>query len=124
MATWTADELERIGTSDELHIAPRREDGSLRRPTIIWVVRDGGDLYVRSGRGVEGVWFRAVRATHAGRVSAGGVTKDVTFVEETDPAVQDRVDAAYRAKYARYPQFVGPMVADGARAATLRLQPC
>jgi hypothetical protein len=33
------------------------------------------------------------------------------------------VDAAYRSKYSRYSSYVAPMVADGARAATLKVQP-
>ncbi|MFE4607541.1 DUF2255 family protein [Streptomyces niveus] len=50
--------------------------------------------------------------------------KDVMFVEEDSPALNDRIDAAYRTKYARFgPSYVDPMVADGARAATLKLVP-
>lgn len=41
MTTRTDKELERIATADELDIAPQRSDGSMRRPTTIWVVRDG-----------------------------------------------------------------------------------
>jgi hypothetical protein len=32
---------------------------------------------------------------------AGGVEKDVTFVEETEPGINDEIDAAYRTKYRR-----------------------
>ena len=48
MAGWTDDELDRIDAQDELRIAGRRRDGSLRDPVIIWMVRDGDELYVRS----------------------------------------------------------------------------
>ena len=49
---------------------------------------------------------------------------DVTFVDEADPGVNDQIDAAYRAKYRRFgASYVDPMVADGARAATLKLAP-
>ena len=41
MSGWTADELTRIGRADELRIASRRADGSLRPFITIWVVRDG-----------------------------------------------------------------------------------
>lgn len=51
------------------------------------------------------------------------MTKDVTFAEETDPAVNDRLDAAYRSKYGRYSGYVEPMVAATARATTLKLLP-
>jgi hypothetical protein len=80
MATWTSDELNRIGTADELDIASLRGDGTLRKPVTIWVVRLGDELYVRSWRGRTGAWFRAAQASHAGRIRAGGVEKAVAFV--------------------------------------------
>jgi hypothetical protein len=124
MTTWTSDELDRIATADELRIAPLRGDGTPRSPVPIWVVRDGDDLYVRSYRGRGGSWFRAARANGEGHIRAAGVDKDVAFVEEADPGVNDRVDAAYRTKYGRYSAtYVDPMVAPDARATTLRLVP-
>ena len=43
---------------------------------------------------------------------------------ETDPAVNDQIDAAYRAKYERYSAtYVDPMLAPEARATTLKLIP-
>jgi hypothetical protein len=121
-AAWSTAELDRIGGAGELQIAARRRDGSLRRPVPIWVVRVGDDVYVRSWRGPDGSWFRAAQRTHEGRISAGGVEKDVRFV---DPGadVDDAVDAAYRAKYGRYPAYVEPMLAPPARATTLELVP-
>ncbi|MET7313140.1 DUF2255 family protein [Streptomyces sp. NPDC005134] len=123
MTTWTPDELSRIASADELNIRPRRTDGSLRPPTPIWVVRDGENLYVRAYRGRSGAWFRTARATHTGHIAAGGVDRDVAFTEVDDPVLAERLDGAYRTKYARYSAYVPPMVADTARAATLRLTP-
>ena len=123
MTTWTNDELTKIGTADELQIASLRRDGTLRKPVIIWVVRVGDDLYVRSVNGRTSAWFRGVLARHAGRIWAGGVEKDVTFVEENDPGINDQIDAAYLAKYHRYPQYVAPMVVPTSQAATIKLVP-
>lgn len=124
MASWTKDELNKIERADELRIAPLGSDDTTGDPTTIWVVRDGDDLHVRAYRGRGGVWYRAATARHAGHISSGGVDKDVMFVEEDSPALNDRIDAAYRSKYARFgPSYVDPMVADGARAATLKLVP-
>lgn len=123
MTTWTNDELARIEAAEELEIAPQRKDGSLRKPVPIWVVRVGDDLYVRSYRGGSGAWFRAAQASRAGHIRAGGVRKDVAFVEETSTGVNDQVDAAYRAKYGRYPQYVSPMLTPAVRATTLKLVP-
>lgn len=123
MTAWTGAELDKIGNAEELEIAPRRSKGTLRSPTTIWVVRVGDNLYVRSWRGPSGVWFRAAQAQHEGRIWAGGVEKDVTFAKEDDPNLNDQIDAAYRAKYRRYPQYVEPMVRAEARATTIRLVP-
>lgn len=124
MATWTKDELNRIEHADELEIAPLGGDDTPREPTTVWVVRDGDDLHVRAFHGRGGTWYRAATARHAGHISSGGVDKDVTIVEADDSALNDRLDAAYRTKYARYGDtYVGPIVADGARAATLKLVP-
>lgn len=123
MAAWTSGELNRIGTAEELQIAPLRGDGTLSKPVTIWVVRVGDELYVRSYRGERGAWYRGALEQHAGHVQAGGVERDVTFVDEGDPAINDRIDDAYRAKYGRYPQYVAPMLTAEVRATTLKLAP-
>ncbi|MER6562668.1 DUF2255 family protein [Streptomyces sp. NPDC001027] len=124
MTGWSSQELSRVENADELEIVPLRADGTHRSPTPIWVVRVGDDLYVRAHRGRTGVWFRATQQQHEGRISAGGVHRDVAFADEPDPALGDRIDAAYRSKYGRYgARYVDPMVADAARAATLKLVP-
>ena len=101
LAAWTSDELDRIADSEELELAPARADGSLRKPVTVWVVRDGDDLYVRSAYGPGSRWYKGVQERHEGRVSAGGVEKDVRFAEP-DGDVNDAVDDAYRTKYRRY----------------------
>jgi hypothetical protein len=123
MTTWTSDELTKIGAAEELQIASVRRDGTLRNPVIVWVVRHGDDLYVRSVNGPTAAWFRGTQTRHEGRVWAGGVEKDVTFVKETDPGINDEIDAAYRTKYRRYPSIVPHIVIPEARSATLKLVP-
>ena len=120
MSNWTNDELDKIGKAEELAIAGRRGDGTLRKPVTIWVVRHGGDLYVRSGYGRGAAWFRGTQARHEGHVTAGGVEKDVAFAD-ADPALNDQIDAAYRTKYRRYASYVPPMISPDARATTLKL---
>ena len=125
MTSWTRNDLERIGAADELQLASFKEDGTLRKPVIIWVVRAGDDLYVRSYRGREGAWFRHIQLRPEGRISAGGVTKNVTFVDVSgDEALNNEIDAAYQSKYQRYSAtYVDPMIAPQARATTLKLVP-
>jgi hypothetical protein len=124
MTNWTEDELNRIGKAEELEIAPLRRDGAPRKPVTIWVVRVGDDLYVRSVNGRTSGWFRGVQTRHEGHIRAGGVAKDVIFVEENDPAIQDQIDALYRAKYSHYPEaYVRACLTPEARSATIELVP-
>ena len=88
MTTWTSEELNKIGTAEELLIASARRDGTLRNPVTIWVVRLGDDLYVRSVNGRTATWFRGAQTRHEGHIHAGGVDKDVTFVEEVRSGYQ------------------------------------
>lgn len=126
MTAWTNDELNRIGAAEELRIAALRSDGTLRNPVTIWVVRVGDDLYVRSVRGRDGGWFRGTQTRHEGHIRAGGIEKEVTFVDipQTDRDINDQIDAAYRSKYRRYSSnIVGSVLTPGSRAATLKLVP-
>jgi hypothetical protein len=120
---WTADELSRIGRADELGIASRRPDGSIRPFITIWFVRLGDDLYVRSAHGYDNPWFQRALSSGQGRIRAGGVERDVTF-EQPGPDITDDVHAAYHAKYDRYgPSIVGTVVSPEAARSTLRFVP-
>ena len=123
MKPWTSDELNTIGSAEELQIAALRAEGTLRKPVIIWGVRLGGDLYVRSVNGRTSAWFRGVQVQHAGRIWAGGMEKDVSFVEEAGPGINEKIDAAYAAKYRRNPSSVEHINSPTARAATIKLMP-
>jgi len=122
--TWTPEQLQGVGTAEELEVAWLRTDGTLSGDRTIWVVPLGGDLFVRSVNGPGSDWYRGVVKRHEGHIRAGGVDKDVTFVDETDPGVNDQIDAAYLAKYRRFgASYVDPMVAERARTSTLKLVP-
>ncbi|HJQ26293.1 MAG TPA: DUF2255 family protein [Blastocatellia bacterium] len=124
MTAWKRDELDRIAAAEELEIASARGDGRLRKPVTIWVVRHCDDLYVRSVNGRTSAWFRGTQERHEGHIRAGGVEKDVTFVEEPDPDLNDQLDAAYRNKYHRYAaSIINSIISPAARAATLKLVP-
>jgi len=124
MTAWTHDELTAIGAATELELAPLRRDGTLRTPVTIWVVHHGDDLYVRAWRGTTAAWFGGALLRHEGRIWAGGVQKDVTFVEQAGADLNDQIDTAYRTKYRRSgAAYVNAMVAPAARAATIKLVP-
>ena len=122
MAAWNDHELADMSETSELRIAPRRTDGTLQGPRIIWVVRLDDDVYVRSVNGPEGAWFRGVQARHAGHISAGAVDADV-HLEEADHDLDDAIDEAYRHKYGRSSSSVERITSAQARTTTMRLIP-
>jgi hypothetical protein len=123
MTTWTSEELDKISRAEEPEIASARRDGTLRKPVTVWVIRHGDDLYVRSAYGRTAAWFRGTQNRHEGHIHAGGIDKDVSFVDGDDD-INDEIDAAYRTKYRRYgATFIDPIVNPEARATTLKLVP-
>jgi hypothetical protein len=122
MSDWTKDDLDKIAASDDLHVAPFREDGkTYGRPIWIWSVVVGGALYVRAYNGKASRWYKAALHQKSGRISAAGMTKDVTFAPSQGD-LDDRIDEAYRAKY-RNSRYLEPMIGDRARAATMEVKP-
>lgn len=123
MSDWNGDELSKLGDAEEVQIASVGRDGALRKPVTTWVIRHGDDLYVRSVRGGSGHWFRGAQEKHEGRIRAGRVQKDVTFVD-ADEAIGDKIDDAYRKKYRRYTgSILNSVLTPAARAATLKIVP-
>jgi len=132
MTAWTSAELKKIEAAEELELASLRRDDTLGKPVIIWVVRVGDDIYVRAYKGRTSPWFRGIHTCpggrcqgtrHRGHIRAGGVEKDVDFVDETIADINDKIDSAYLTKYHRYPTYVAPMATTDARAATIKLVP-
>jgi hypothetical protein len=125
MNGWTSEELTKIGTAEELRIRSLRRDGTLRSPTTIWVVRHGEGLYVRPVNGRTSGWFLGTQVRLEGHIQCGGVDKDVTFVSvEAADDVNAAIDAAYSAKYRRYPKsWVDAVLTPEAKSATIKLQP-
>jgi hypothetical protein len=125
---WRADELSTIDGNGEVDIATRRSDGTLRAARIVWTVRHGNAVYVRSVNGTTAAWYRGVQTCYEGELSAGCLQRGVVFVEagthtgvgsERDAAL----DAAYRGKYGRSSSAVTRIISDVARATTLRVEP-
>ena len=122
MGTWPDDELRTIAAADDLHVSPLREDGvTYGTPTWVWSVAVGGALYVRAYNGRDSRWYRAALRQKAGRITAAGMTKEVTF-EPADGPVNDLIDDAYRAKYRGSP-YLKPMIGARARSATVKVMP-
>ena len=123
MTAWTSEELKKIGSAEELQIASLRNDGSLRSMRIIWGVCVGDDLYARSVNGRTSDWFKGVQTRYEGHIRAGGVKKEVTFVEVSDAEINDQIDSAYAEKYRRYASIVPSINSTTARSASIKLVP-
>src|SRR5579885_1509860 len=120
--TWSKDDLRRIAETDDLHISPFREDGkTYGTPTWIWSVVVDGALYVRSYNGQAGRWYQAAMKQKSGRITAAGMTKEVSF-EPVRRSNKDRIDDAYRAKYQGSP-YLKPMIGARARSTTVKVMP-
>jgi hypothetical protein len=122
MRTWSEDELSKIAETDDLHISPFREDGkTYGTPTWIWSVVLDDALYVRAYNGKNSTWYQAAMRQNAGRITAAGITMEVTF-EPVHATVNARIDEAYRAKYKSSP-YLNPMIGNRARSATVKVTP-
>jgi hypothetical protein len=94
MGIWAKDRLQQIASSDDLHIAPFREDGvTAGTPTWIWSVVVNGELYVRAYNGTSSRWYQAASKQRAGQITSGGETTDVSF-EPVAGEINERIDAA------------------------------
>ena len=77
MGTWQREELDRIAATDDLHIAPFRDDGKTYGTlTWIWSVVVDGALYVRAYNGIRSRWYRSAISQKAGRITVAGLCHD------------------------------------------------
>jgi hypothetical protein len=119
---WSPNELHEIATSDDFHISPLRDDGvTYGTPTWIWSVVVDDALYVRAYNGTSSRWYHAAMQQKAGRIRAAGLTKEVIFEPVTGP-LNERIDDAYRKKYAGSP-YLSSMIGARARGATVKVMP-
>jgi hypothetical protein len=122
MAAWSKQELRKIAEADDLHISPLREDGvTYGTPTWIWSVAVDDALYVRSYNGQNSRWYQAAVRQKAGRITAAGTMKEVTFEPVAGP-INGLVDDAYRAKYHGSP-YLSSMIGTRARSASVKVMP-
>jgi len=123
MSTWNTTDLAAIDAVEEIGLASRRQDGTLRPFVVMWMVAVDGELYVRSAYGADNPWYRRAVASGEGRIRAGGVEADVTF-ETAAPDAAAAIDARYHQKYDHYGQkIVGTVVGEHRYDVTLRLVP-
>ena len=92
MNRWPGEELRKISETDDLHISPFREDGeTYGTPTWIWSVVVDDALYVRPYSGQKSGWYQAAMRQKAGRITAAGIRKEVSF-EAVQGPINDRIE--------------------------------
>src|SRR6202041_3713146 len=92
---WKPQILSEIGDREEIRISSERTGGGYNRWTPVWVVRVGDDLYVRSGFGKNGFWYRHATGSQA-YVDAGGVRDKASLTPERDTPAISAVRAVCR----------------------------
>lgn len=124
MASWTAAELDSINAEQYFTVAVALPDGSTPKSVDIWSVPVGDRIIIRSFNGTGGGWYGPALDSGRGRISAGGVEKDVTFVPVAadDEDTNTAVDASFRVKYAPSP-YAETMSTDPVRQNTLEVVP-
>ena len=105
----------------EIRIETHRPDGRVRS-TIVWVVEDRGELFVRSEHGERGRWYQEALADPHVTIDDQGRRLEAIAVPVHDAESIQRVDEALNRKYAGR-DGLAPMLTPEARQATLRLDP-
>lgn len=123
MTSWSSADIRSIAATDDLHIAPLRDDGfTYGTPTWIWSVVVDGRLFVRAWNGTNSRWYKSAMRQRAGRITTAGSTFEVEFAPAADQSLRDRIDAAYREKYTAS-FYLPPMLASGPQSATVEIIP-
>jgi hypothetical protein len=116
-------QVEAVGAARELQVTTYRPDGSTRKAIPIWVVAVQDTVYIRSAYGPDAGWYRHAIADNRLHIEAGNVSIDVSLQPNSDSAVNDGVDSAYRAKYAGSGSALNTMVSSPATETTIELVP-
>ena len=112
--------LELLATTKEVRIETTKPDGSTQR-TIIWIVVEGGEVFVRSWLGDRGKWFQAAmdRPSEVALL-VGDQRWPVHAVLATDDESVERCSTGLRAKY-RKSRSLDSMLLDYTLGTTVRL---
>jgi hypothetical protein len=106
--------------TDIVHIATELTGGG-EISTPIWAVVVDGAPYIRAGYGPGSKWYRRLQRTGRAVFTDGHRRYPATIENVADDDTLDKVDAAYRAKYAGQTAGLAAIVAPRARAQTMRL---
>ena len=121
---FSSDTLRLLSDADEVQIETSRGSRPEPRRTTIWIVVDHDTVYVRSVRGSDGAWYRAIVKEPTARLVADGTLLDVRSTSVADAHEIERVSEAIRRKYNdRWPGPTAAMLRPEVLPTTLRLDP-
>jgi hypothetical protein len=115
------EDLARLAAAEEVEIETQAPDAETRR-TVIWVVVDDGNVFIRTYKGPNTRWYRDALANPAVAIHVDGRRLPATAIPATDPDSIERTSSGFRHKYAddtSMPWMLAPNVLD----TTLRLEP-
>ncbi len=115
----SAEQLERISDNQMVEIETRK--GERSRRTIIWVVVDDGEVFVRSVRGQAGHWYQRAVADPEVALIVGDDRYPFRAHPASDPESVERTSEALRRKY-RPGRSLDAMLAPNVLETTLRLE--
>jgi hypothetical protein len=122
MKSFDRETLDLLDRRREVRIETSRPDGTRRR-TIIWVVVDGDEVFIRSVRGDRGYWYQAaLDDPDSVALLVGDRLIDVRPTPATDEAAVERFSHGVRRKYGKGAS-VEAMVQPETLGTTLRLEP-
>ena len=119
--TFEESDLAAIAAAKEVRIETRSAAGEAHR-TIIWIVEQDGDVYIRSYLGPRGRWYREALADPEVAIHLDGRRVAAKAVPATDPASVQACSAGLTAKYRRS-QSLQAMLAPDTLPTTLKLVP-
>lgn len=117
--TFDQETRELLARTKEVWIETSRPGGAVHS-TIIWIVVDGSDVFIRSFRGERGRWYRETLANPQVTIVAGDRRVPAMAVGATDAESVRRCSEGFQAKYPTS-KSTPLMLADDVLGTTLRL---
>jgi hypothetical protein len=116
------DELALLADTEEIELETARPGGPPHR-TIIWVVADGDDVFIRSVNGAGARWYREAVANPSVTVHVDGRTLPARVEPATDPDSIRRTSEQLARKYANDGASMRSMLKPDIFDTTLRVIP-
>jgi hypothetical protein len=115
------DDLALLADTEEIEIETARPDGPPHR-TIIWIMVDGDDVFVRSVNGAGARWYREATANPSVTIHAGTRALQARTIAAPDADSVARVNDALERKYSGITGLREMLVPDTFET-TLRVEP-